>query len=89
MEMSVVEQSSQHQHQQSTSNYYTNVRDDDDDDDDDDGDDEEVGISKIEVPRQKYIPVSKSQLVDAILSTMFNQQHQHDMDAHHFRLLTS
>ncbi|GAU34851.1 hypothetical protein TSUD_259310 [Trifolium subterraneum] len=50
-------------------------------DKDDDG---EVGISKIQVPRQKHIPVSKSQLLDAILSIMFDQD-----AAHHFRLLTS
>ncbi|XP_004488967.1 uncharacterized protein [Cicer arietinum] len=48
-------------------------------------DEEEVGISKIQVPRQKHIPVSKSQLLDAILSLMLNQ----DTTAHHFRLLTS
>ncbi|KAL2316515.1 hypothetical protein Fmac_030391 [Flemingia macrophylla] len=53
-----------------------------------DYDDDEVGISKIQVSRQKHIPVSKSQLLKAILSTMFNQT-QHDADAHHFRLLTS
>lgn len=52
--------------------------------DDDDDDDEEVGISKIQVPRQKHIPVSKSQLLDAILSNMLHQD-----TAHHFRLLTS
>ncbi|XP_061357190.1 uncharacterized protein LOC133301561 isoform X2 [Gastrolobium bilobum] len=55
-------------------------------DDIDEQDDEEVGISKIQVPRQKHIPVSKSQLLDAILSLMFNQDQD---DAHHFRLLTS
>ncbi|XP_058780348.1 uncharacterized protein LOC131653994 isoform X2 [Vicia villosa] len=40
--------------------------------------------SKIQVPRQKHIPVSKSQLLDAILSIMLHQD-----AAHHFRLLTS
>ncbi|CAK8535544.1 unnamed protein product [Lathyrus sativus] len=40
--------------------------------------------SKIQVPRQKHIPVSKSQLRDAILSIMLHQD-----AAHHFRLLTS
>ncbi|KAI4355916.1 hypothetical protein L6164_004641 [Bauhinia variegata] len=48
---------------------------------------EEVGISKIQVPRQKHIPVSKSQLLDAILSVMFKSEEQDDID--HFRLLTS
>ncbi|KAK7325345.1 hypothetical protein VNO77_29507 [Canavalia gladiata] len=86
-QMSVVEPSSQHQHQQSMNNYYQNkvpgVRDDEQDEDEDE---DEVGISKVQVPRQKHIPVSKSQLLDAILSTMFNQ---HQDDAHHFHLLTS
>ncbi|KAK7262040.1 hypothetical protein RIF29_28368 [Crotalaria pallida] len=52
---------------------------------------EEVGISKIQVPRYKHIPVSKSRLLDAILSNLFNHQHQrHDGDdaPHHFRLLS-
>ncbi|KAI5414321.1 uncharacterized protein LOC127087673 isoform X3 [Lathyrus oleraceus] len=40
--------------------------------------------SKIQVPRQKHIPVSKSQLLEAILSIMLHQD-----AAHHFRLLTS
>ncbi|XP_045807112.1 uncharacterized protein LOC123899896 isoform X1 [Trifolium pratense] len=48
-------------------------------------DDGEVGISKIQVPRQKHIPVSKSQLLDAILSNIMLDQDA----AHHFRLLTS
>ncbi|RYR50840.1 hypothetical protein Ahy_A07g037443 isoform C [Arachis hypogaea] len=50
---------------------------------------EEVGISKIQVPRQKHIPISKSQLLDAILSVLFNQDQDDLDDAHHFRLLTS
>ncbi|KAK7389349.1 hypothetical protein VNO78_24274 [Psophocarpus tetragonolobus] len=51
---------------------------------------EEEGISKIRVPRQKHISVSKFQLVDAILSFMFNQPDAiADADAHYFRLLTS
>ncbi|XP_027339738.1 uncharacterized protein LOC113853530 isoform X2 [Abrus precatorius] len=86
-EMSVVDPSSLHQHQQCTSNYYPVVRDDQQDHEHDhDDDEEEVGISKIQVPRQKHIPVSKSQLLDAILSIIFHQRHD---DAHHFRLLTS
>lgn len=94
--MSVVEPSSdsalqqqQQQHDQQNINYHENpspntnsVRDGDVDDDE-----EGVGISKIQVPRQKHIPISKSHLLDAILSNMFNQDQ--DDDAHHFRLLTS
>ncbi|KAK7270592.1 hypothetical protein RJT34_25881 [Clitoria ternatea] len=74
-EMSVVEPSSQ----QIMTNYYINQNGNGDGE-------EEVGISKIQVPRQKHIPVSKSQLLDAIHSIMFDQ---HQEDAHHFRLLTS
>ena len=78
-EMSVVESSSQYQYQQqqqqsTTTDYYPSVRDDE----------EGEGISKIRVPRQKHIPVSKSQLLDAIILSI-----QDDIDAHHFRLLTS
>lgn len=80
--MSLVEPPYQQSSSTTTNSKSKNPRDHDDDDDD------EVGISKIQVPRQKHIPVSKSQLLDAILSTMFNQI-QHDADAHHFRLLTS
>jgi len=75
--MSVVEPSAQ---------YYTNTSSNSSVGGNDEDGDEEEGISKIRVPRQKHIPVSKSQLVDAILSDMFN--HPQD-DAHHFRLLTS
>ncbi|XP_020232210.1 uncharacterized protein LOC109812630 isoform X2 [Cajanus cajan] len=82
-QMSLVEPPYQQSSSTTTNSKSKNPRDHDDDDDDD-----EVGISKIQVPRQKHIPVSKSQLLDAILSTMFNQI-QHDADAHHFRLLTS
>ncbi|XP_068501047.1 uncharacterized protein [Phaseolus vulgaris] len=83
-EMSVAEPSSQYKYQQQ--NYYTNTSKNPGVGGDDNGGDEEDGISKIRVPRQKHIPVSKSQLVDAILSVMFNQPQD---DAHHFRLLTS
>ncbi|KAL9323257.1 hypothetical protein ACSQ67_011310 [Phaseolus vulgaris] len=83
-EMSVAEPSSQYKYQQQ--NYYTNTSRNPGVGGDDNGGDEEDGISKIRVPRQKHIPVSKSQLVDAILSVMFNQPQD---DAHHFRLLTS
>ncbi|WVY99614.1 hypothetical protein V8G54_025684 [Vigna mungo] len=82
-EMSVVEPSSQYKYQQQ--NNFTSISRNPSVGGDDDGDEEE-GISKIGVPRQKHIPVSKSQLVDAILSIMFNQSQD---VAHHFRLLTS
>ncbi|KAG2370937.1 uncharacterized protein HKW66_Vig0211110 [Vigna angularis] len=82
-EMSVVEPSSQYQYQQQ--NYLTSISRNPSVGGDDDGDEEE-GISKIGVPRQKHIPVSKSQLLDAILSIMFNQSQD---VSHHFRLLTS
>lgn len=55
--------------------------------DEDDDEDEEVGISKMQVPRQKYIPVSKSELVDAIVSMMFKSDDQDDVQ--HLRLLAS
>ncbi|XP_054780893.1 uncharacterized protein LOC129288382 [Prosopis cineraria] len=53
----------------------------------DEDDDEEVGISKLQVPRQKYIPVSKSELLDAIISMKFKSDDQDGI--HHFRLLAS
>lgn len=63
--------------------------------DDDMADDEyqDKGISRIPVPRQKYIPVSKVQLLDAIVSTFFNSNldddDDDDGDAQHFLLLSS
>ncbi|KAJ7952075.1 DUF3754 family protein [Quillaja saponaria] len=51
-----------------------------------DEEDDDVGISKIQVPRQKYIPVSKSDLLDAIVSMMF--QSPEEEDVHHFLLLS-
>ena len=47
---------------------------------------EEPGISRIQVSRQKYIPVSKAELLDAIVSRLFDSR---DEDAHLFRLLSS
>ncbi|PPD72447.1 hypothetical protein GOBAR_DD30646 [Gossypium barbadense] len=44
------------------------------------------GISRIQVPRQKYIPVSKAELLDAIVSSLFESR---DEDARQFRLLSS
>ena len=59
-----------------------------DGDGDVDGDeDEEVGISKLQVPRQKYIPVSKSDLLDSIVSMMFKSDDPDDIL--HFRRLAS
>lgn len=53
-----------------------------------DGDeDEEVGISKLQVPRQKYIPVSKSDLLDSIVSMIFKSDDPDDIL--HFRRLAS
>lgn len=47
-----------------------------------------VSISRIQVPRQKYIPVSKAELLDAVVLMMFESQ-QDDDDAHQFLLLSS
>lgn len=47
---------------------------------------EKPGISRIQVSRQKYIPVSKAELLDAIVSRLFDSQ---DEDARQFRLLSS
>lgn len=54
------------------------------------GEEEEEGISisKLQVPRQKYIPVSKAELLDAIVSMMFKSQKDGD-DSHEFLLLSS
>ncbi|XP_022149396.1 uncharacterized protein LOC111017815 isoform X2 [Momordica charantia] len=54
--------------------------------------DEDKGISKIPVPRHKHIPVSKPQLLDAILFTFFQSNQNHDDDdpeAQLFLLLSS
>ncbi|XP_021281377.1 uncharacterized protein LOC110414486 [Herrania umbratica] len=47
---------------------------------------EKPGISRIQVSRQKYIPVSKAELLDAIVSRLFDSQ---DEGARQFRLLSS
>lgn len=56
--------------------------------DDEDEDEDDVGISKIQVPRQKYIPVSKSEILDALVSMMFKSDEEDD-DVYQFRLLAS
>ncbi|KAL3373146.1 hypothetical protein AABB24_005238 [Solanum stoloniferum] len=48
------------------------------------GSPENEGISGIKVPRQRYIAASKSQLLDAITTTMFTSPDE----AHQFRLLS-
>lgn len=51
---------------------------------------EGVSISRIKVPRQKYIPVSKAELLDAIVLKMFqSQQDDGDGDTQQFLLLSS
>ena len=51
---------------------------------------EGVSISRIKVPRQKYIPVSKAELLDAIVLKMFqSQQDNGDGDTQQFLLLSS
>lgn len=51
---------------------------------------EGVSISRIKVPRQKYIPVSKAELLDAIVLKMFqSQQDDDDGDTQQFLLLSS
>ncbi|KAH7578146.1 hypothetical protein JRO89_XS01G0346000 [Xanthoceras sorbifolium] len=39
---------------------------------------EGISISRIQVPRQKYIAVSKTELLDAVVSTMFHSQDDKD-----------
>ncbi|KAJ4847732.1 hypothetical protein Tsubulata_006906 [Turnera subulata] len=48
---------------------------------------EEKGISKIQVAREKYIPVSKAELLDTIVLKLFDSDR--DDDADQFRLLSS
>lgn len=38
------------------------------------------GISRIQVPRQKYIPVSKAELLDGIVLSMFRSQDEDEDD---------
>ncbi|OMO82350.1 hypothetical protein COLO4_23085 [Corchorus olitorius] len=54
--------------------------------DDEEKEEEKPGISSIQVSRQKYIPISKAELLDAIVLRLFDSQ---DKDARHFRLLSS
>lgn len=55
-------------------------------DDDSGEEEEEEGISSIHVPREKYISVSKSDLVNGIVTTLLDSQ---DGDADIFLLLSS
>ncbi|XP_034207730.1 uncharacterized protein LOC117621396 isoform X2 [Prunus dulcis] len=50
---------------------------------------EEHGISKIPVPRQKYIPVSKAELLDGVVSTVFQDKNGDEDDALQYFLLLS
>lgn len=60
---------------------------------DDNDEEEEKGISKIQVPRQKYIPVAKSDLLNGIVSNLFPSTYEphddDDDDVRSFRLLSS
>ncbi|CAN0885017.1 hypothetical protein LINGRAHAP2_LOCUS15000 [Linum grandiflorum] len=49
-----------------------------DGEEDDYEEDDEKGISRIRVPRQKYIPVSKADILDAILLKFFDSQDDAD-----------
>ncbi|KAE8703616.1 putative plastid-lipid-associated protein 10 [Hibiscus syriacus] len=53
---------------------------------DDDDEEEKPGIYRIQVSRQKYIPVSKAELLDAVVSRLFDSREE---DARQFRLLAS
>ncbi|KAK9202082.1 hypothetical protein WN944_017291 [Citrus x changshan-huyou] len=44
----------------------------------DEDEDERISISRIQVPRQKYIPISKAELLDAIVSKMLHSQDDKD-----------
>ncbi|XP_044494773.1 uncharacterized protein LOC123217730 isoform X2 [Mangifera indica] len=46
--------------------------------DQDEEEEEQISISRIQVPRQKYISVSKVELLDAIVSVMFHSQDDSD-----------
>ncbi|CAK7348585.1 unnamed protein product [Dovyalis caffra] len=50
---------------------------------------EEKGISKIQVSREKYIPVSKTELLDAVLLNLFDSQNDDNDEANQFLLLSS
>lgn len=51
--------------------------------------DEGISIPKLQVPRQKYIPVSKAELLDAIVSMMFESEKDDGNDSEEFLLLSS
>lgn len=51
----------------------------------DDEDEEDQAISKVPVPRQKYIPVSKAELLDGVVSKLFPDD---DGDLEQFLLLS-
>lgn len=53
-------------------------RDQEQDDNQKEEEEEGISISRIQVPRQKYIAVSKTELLDAIVSTMFDSQDDKD-----------
>ncbi|XP_062008911.1 uncharacterized protein LOC133725605 isoform X1 [Rosa rugosa] len=48
--------------------------------DDEDEDEEDQAISKIPVPRQKYIPVSKAELLDGVVSNLFRDENGDDLE---------
>lgn len=48
------------------------------DQDEEEEEEEQISISRVQVPRQKYISVSKAELLDAILSVMFHSQDDRD-----------
>lgn len=51
---------------------------------------EDHGISKIPVPRQKYIPVSKAELLDGVVLNLFKDSNgEDDDDLQSFLLLSS
>ncbi|GLT51345.1 hypothetical protein SLA2020_247620 [Shorea laevis] len=54
--------------------------------DDEEEEEEEAGLSRIQVPRQRYIQVSKAQLLDAVVLKLFDSE---DDDVHHFLRLSS
>lgn len=56
---------------------------------DEEEEEEGASISRIQVPRQKYIPVSKAELLDAVVLMMFESQKDDGDDAQQFLLLSS
>lgn len=53
---------------------------------DEEEEEEEAGISRIQVPRQRYIQVSKAELLDAVVLKLFDSE---DDDVDHFLRLSS